>query len=65
MTAGRVLKCTRCHADVTVHELPVCFLDSARYVCGWCLDDRLPGLLEQPVEERRYDPDLAALPGGY
>jgi hypothetical protein len=62
MTDSRKLDCTHCRARITVHEIPVQFLDPQRYVCGWCLTDKTPTLTEPLVEVKRYDPTTAEVP---
>jgi DNA-directed RNA polymerase subunit RPC12/RpoP len=64
---GRELACTRCQEVVIVIE-PVEYIDPERYVCGNCMRP-VEGQLEMVdghrVEERAYDPDLAAFPEGF
>ncbi len=63
--SSRILNCIRCRNNVRVYEIPRQFIDPTRYVCGWCLERKQPGLLDPLEEQRRYDPDIAALPEGY
>ena len=54
----RVLACIRCGIPVTVHEIPVQFIDPELFVCGECLEPTRELTLldtERPDETRRYD----------
>lgn len=57
----RLLACQQCGRHVSVHELPVEFIDPARFVCGPCMTPDEGQLeLEEPAEETRgYDPAIA------
>lgn len=60
---SRPITCTRCRTRITVFELPVQFIDPARYVCGWCQTDTTPDLLDFPLQEaKRYDPAVSVMP---
>lgn len=70
---GRLLRCTRCGADVDLIEIPEPWIDEHAYVCGECLEPvaaaarTLVGAPEPPAPPRRlrlpdYDPKTAEIP---
>ena len=66
---SRTLTCTTCGCEVAVFEEPVEFIDPGRFRCTPCLSERhaeqlaiaTEGLPPR-VENRRYDPEQAAIP---
>ncbi len=60
----RRLRCTTCRDTITVYELPREFIDPSLYVCGSCLHpvDAPQFQFGERVEERVYDPAIAAIP---